>query len=134
MNPRTAPISTDLHALAAELGVTIAEHHGGPKGYYDHDRRLISLRADLRDRARRATLAHELGHAAAGDQRTGVDWLDQRAERRADEYAARLLISPEAYRAAEAERGPHLGAIARELGVTVHLVTVWRDMRARSRI
>lgn len=134
MSPRTAPISTDLHALADALGVRLTDHDGGPKGWYDHATRTVSVRRDLRDRARRATLAHELGHAAAGDQLTGVDWLDQRAERRADEYAARLLITESDYADAEAMHGPHPGAIARELGVTVHLVTVWRGMRARARI
>lgn len=134
MNQRTVPILIDLYALAAAYGVTVAEHDGGPKGFYDHDRRLISLRTGLRDRARRATLAHEIGHAAAGDQLTGLEWIDRRAERRADEYAARLLIDPAAYRAAEAMHGPHPGAIARDLGVTVHLIYVWRDMHTRARI
>lgn len=54
-------------------------------------------------------------------------------ERRADEFAARLLISPIEYRLAESLHDGHIGAIAYELGVTVRLVEVWRDMHDRIR-
>lgn len=124
-----------LTALAAELGVTITEHTGGPKGLYHHESRTISIRDDLGHVRHRCTLAHELGHAIRGDTLTGVEWADARAERAADQIAAQLLISPTEYAAAEAIYGPHPAAIAQELAVTRHLLDVWREYtRRQSRI
>lgn len=130
---RRAPISTDdLYTLAAALGVTITEHTGGPKGRYVHQARRISLRRGLLDRELRCTLAHELAHAVAGDEPTGIAWLDARMERIADERAARWLILPADYAAAEALYGPHPGALARELGVTHHILRVWQTLHERT--
>ncbi|WP_018024129.1 ImmA/IrrE family metallo-endopeptidase [Corynebacterium ulceribovis] len=120
----------DLDHLAVQLGVTVVEHDGGTKGYYDHSARTISLRRDLLDVPRRCTLAHELGHAVHGDTLTGITHLDRAMERRADRFAANLLIDPAAYRAAEAQCS-HPGHIARELGVTLHLLEVWQTMHQR---
>ena len=129
---RRAPISTDdLYQLATALGVTITEHAGGPKGRYVHQARTISLRHGLLDRELRCTLAHELAHAVAGDEPTGIAWLDERMERIADERAARWLITADAYAAAEALYGPHPGALARELGVTIHLLQTWQSLYER---
>ena len=133
MSQRRAPISTDdLYALAAALGVTITEHTGGPKGHYTHQTRTISLRRGLLNREHRCTLAHELAHAMAGDEPTGIAWADARMERAADITAARWLITEDAYAAAEALYGPHPGAIARELGVTLHVLATWRDLYERT--
>lgn len=124
-----------LTALAADLGVTITEHTGGPKGLYVHDARTISIRDDLGHVRYRCTLAHELGHAVRGDTPTGDAWSDTRMERAADQIAAQLLISPAEYAAAEAIYGPHPAAIAQELGVTRHLLDVWCEYtRRQSRI
>nr|WP_232250876.1 ImmA/IrrE family metallo-endopeptidase [Corynebacterium amycolatum] len=82
---------------------------------------------------RRCTLAHELAHAIRGDIPSGSPHFDARAERAADQIAAELLISPTEYAAAEALYGAHDGAIARELGVTTHLLAVWRDTYERTR-
>ena len=115
----------DLEQLAESLGLHLEHHESGPKGYYQHHTRTISLRAGLTERQHRSTLAHELGHAIRGDTFTGTVF-DQRAERAADQFAAELLITSEAYQAAEAIHGPNLDAIGHELGVTVHLLQVWR--------
>ena len=123
----------DLHQLADQLGVTITTHHRGPKGWYHHHTRTISLRSDLRAANYRCTLAHELGHALTGDVPTGIAHFDQRMERAADMTAANMLISHTDYAAAEALYGAHDGAIARELGVTTHLLAVWRDTYERTR-
>ena len=132
-NRRRAPISTDdLYTLAAALGVTITEHPAGPKGHYTHQTRTISLRRGLLDREHRCTLAHELAHAIAGDEPTGIGWADARMERAADITAARWLITPDVYAAAEALYGPHPGALARELGVTLHILTTWRELHERT--
>lgn len=120
-----------LLLMAASIGVSLTEHHYGKKGYYHHPTRTISLRADLSERAYRSTLAHELAHAYYGDEATGVAWVDQRMEARADREAALLLVTPDDYQAAEAHHGPHDDAIAHELGVTTHLIRVWRGIHER---
>ena len=53
---------------------------------------------------------------------------DTRIEKRADQYAARLLISQDEYKAAEMICGSHAGAIAYELGVTPDVVNTWCDV------
>lgn len=78
-------------------------------------------------------MAHELAHAVAGDEPTGIAWLDERMERIADERAARWLITGDAYATAEELVGPHPGALARELGVTIHILEVWQSLHERAR-
>lgn len=123
--------TTSLLDLASSIGVSLTEHKTGKKGYYLHYSRTISLRNNLSERAFRSTLAHELAHAIHGDEPTGLAWMDSRIERRADEFAAQLLIDPAEYAAAEAQHGPHDDAIAYELGVTRHLLAAWRSLHER---
>lgn len=128
----TLAITTrSLLALARSIGVSLTEHHRGKKGYYDHTARTISMRTGLSDRAYRSTLAHELAHALQGDEFTGIKWMDDRIEARADRMAARLLIDPDDYAEAERHHGPHEDAIAHELGVTRKLLADWRDQHER---
>ena len=122
----------ELHDLAATLGLTIATHDSGPKGWYQRHTSTISLRSDLRAANYRCTLAHEIGHAIRGDQPTGNQHFDNRMERAADHIAAQLLISPTEYATAEALYGCHPGAIAKELGVTTHLLNVWQQTYERT--
>ena len=56
---------------------------------------------------------------------------DPRYEVRADRFAAQLLISPIDYALAEKAYGPHPSRLAAELGVTVHMINVWRDFHER---
>lgn len=107
----------DLDRLADALGVTVAETphlDDGLNGQYLHHRRLILLRQGLDPWTRKSTLAHELGHAWHGDDIHG----DPRLERRADQFAAQILITPDMYKNAEKLHEGHTGAIAYELGVT----------------
>lgn len=120
----------DLFDLAQSLGLTVTTHQGRGKGYYLHHSRMISLRDDLTERQLRSTLAHELGHAVRGDVPTGTIF-DQRAERAADHFAANLLITEEAYIESEQRHDGRLDPMAHELGVTVHLIQVWRRMYER---
>lgn len=120
----------DLFDMAHALGLKVTYHQGRGKGYYLHHRRLISLRNDLTDRQLRSTLAHELGHAVRGDVPTGTIF-DARAERAADQFAANLLITEEDYINLEMLHDGALDPIANELGVTVHLIEVWRRMYER---
>lgn len=109
---------TDLHRIADALGVTLQRHTGGPPGWYDHQHRVISTRRGQSCTQYRSVLAHELGHAAHGDLPTGNGYFDQRQERRADEYAAQLLISPVEFEAAAIWHQDRLPAIADDLEVT----------------
>lgn len=120
----------ELEKLAASWGVSIIHHTGGAKGYSWVDKRIISLRHGLGEVQARCTLAHELAHHYYGDM-PGVD--GKRAafqERRADRWAAERLISTADYELAERLHGPHLGAIAAELGVTRALAEVWASQQA----
>lgn len=121
----------DLLDLATTLGIDVQHHHHGPKGWYCHASRTISLHATLRSANLRCTLAHELAHAIHGDELTGIGHLDTAMERRADATAANWLISSQEYKLAESLYNGHRGAIARELGVTIHLLTVWQDIYER---
>lgn len=87
--------------------------------------RDIIVNSRLHSGYQREVLAHELGHVYHGH-----DWRhphdEARDERQADAYAARLLISPLEYAAAERVYGPHLGALAEALHVSVEIVQAWR--------
>lgn len=119
-------MAPNLEMLAAIHGITITTHTGGEKGRWHSDTRTISLRKDLHPTLRYCTLAHELGHALNNHDSRTEAWLRGRQEREADIFAANVLIDPTEYKNAELLYGPHPGAIAQELGVTIHLVTVWR--------
>lgn len=105
-----------LRVKFADLGRRAGEVHSSGVVFINHTRSLLT---------QRVTLAHECGHWVLGH-----DWTSAhdraRDEREADTYAARLLISPQAYAAAEALVGPHDGAIARELVVPAALLPLWR--------
>ncbi|WP_448247905.1 ImmA/IrrE family metallo-endopeptidase [Corynebacterium guaraldiae] len=124
--------AVDLHRLAESMGVTLQRHNGGKKGWYDHATRTISTRRGMSIQQYRSVLAHELGHAHYGDTPTGNGHFDQRQERRADEYAARLLISPVEFEAAATWHHGHLPAIADELEVTKHLLKTWQSLHERT--
>ena len=115
----------DLHHLAEQLGVKLVHHSGGVKGWYHHPTRTISTRRGMSTAQYKSTLAHELGHAFYGDVTTGHGWFDTRTEHRADQYAARLLITPEDFHDAYIWHGGHLPAIADDLEVTHHLLATW---------
>lgn len=90
---------------------------------YAHTARTIWLRRDLTTAETRSLLAHELGHAAYGDHGPQPPHIEARAWR----YAARLLITLDAYAAAEAIC-PDPAAIAAELDVTREVVTAWHSI------
>lgn len=124
--------AVELHLLAESMGVQLRRHTGGPPGWYDHRRRIISTRRGMSIQQYRSVLAHELGHAAHGDTPTGNGHYDQRQERRADEYAAQLLINPTDFESAAIWHHGHLPAIADELEVTKHLLRTWTTLTERT--
>lgn len=124
--------TTDLSEVAENLGVRMDyDTHGllkdGDLGGWFPDQRLILVRPDLGWRNLRHTVAHELGHAAHNHPANH----DPKHERQADEYAARLLIDERDYVQAEIVYDGNQQAIAHELGVTMHLLDVWRGLYVR---
>lgn len=120
----------DLDKIAELFGVQVIETDGlDPRwnGMYRHQKRIIYLSKGLDPWKKRSIFAHELAHAFYRDEAHG----DTRAEKRANQWAARLLISKDEYRAAELLHGPHPGAIAHELGVTPDVVKTWCDIYSR---
>jgi Zn-dependent peptidase ImmA (M78 family) len=112
------------------MGLRVAYRNLGRHSGYLFGGGLVILNHRHHLGAQRVTLAHEMGH-----WHLGHDWTREhskmRDEREADQYAARLLITAEAYACAERECGTHPGAIARELGVTRRLVELRREDFAR---
>ena len=123
--------AVELHLLAESMGVQLRRHTGGHPGWYDHHRRIISTRRGQSISQYKSVLAHELGHAAHRDTPTGNGHYDQRQERRADEYAARILINPTDFESAAIWHHGHLPAIADELEVTKHLLKTWQSLYER---
>lgn len=123
--------AVELHLLAESMGVQLRRHTGGCPGWYDRHRRVISTRRGQSIAQYKSVLAHELGHAAHGDTPTGNGHFDQRQERRADEYAARLLINPTDFESAAIWHHGHLPAIADELEVTQHILKTWQTLHER---
>ena len=117
--------SLDLDQVAHDMGITVVDVWGAAKGRYIHELRVVTLRPDLSPIQRRCTLAHELGHAHAGDVPTGNGHFDQLQELRADRWAANLLIHQNHFFEAAALHHGHLGAMADELEVTRHLLLTW---------
>lgn len=77
---------------------------------------------DSKPRYALSVLAHELGHYSLGHTCA----QSRNGERLADEWAARLLISPSEYRVAESLYGTNTYNLARELGVTDRLVRAYQ--------
>lgn len=120
----------DLLQLAADAGVhVIWRDLGRRRGEYRHGPRLITLNPRMSTVLQRSTLAHELGHHHHADTWTDDPHVVAARERRANLYAARLLIDAAAYARAERLVGPHPGAIARELDVARYVVEAWRTGR-----
>lgn len=94
------------------------------RGYYSHRERLVVVNEGLSYPQRRTTLAHELVHAKRGDD--GHQSLE--VERRVNQRAAKLLISPTEYALAERLHGPNVAAIARELEVTPAVVQAYAEI------
>ncbi len=107
----------------ADLGIEVSYDDLGSKrrGEYRWWTDGVALNPRLDRRQSTSTLAHELGHRRFGDRCS-----NPAAEKRAWEYGAALLITPQDYRKAEQLVGHHVSALAIELGVTPKLIEAWR--------
>lgn len=121
----------DLARLAEDMGVRLVRHDGGDKGYYDDATRTISTRRGLSIAEYRSTLAHELGHAHYRDVRVRDPVRHARQERRADKWAARLLLDEVDITKALACHSGHLAPTAHELEITQHILNVYLTDTAR---
>ncbi len=123
-----------LFRLADDLDLLVVERAGPTYGGFDPETGTIRLNPGMSARTTRSVLAHEIAHARLGHQPTKRPLDRERQEQRANEWAARLLITPQAYAAAEALRGPHLASLAFELGVTIELVSAFQRLLRRGEI
>ncbi|RTE47926.1 hypothetical protein [Actinobaculum sp. 352] len=123
---------TDLCDYAHEIDVTIvwARMAGTYAAAVDAATRTVYLdnRLDQHPAELVSAFAHELGHLALGH----VGPQDAKGEDRADEWAARRLISPVEYAAAERILGPNPFLLGVELGVTMRIVRAWQRVAASS--
>ena len=117
----------DLAIMADMLGVALRKHDGGLPGFYDHEARAISTRRGMSPAMYRSTLAHELAHAVSGDTPTGSGYFGAMQERRANRFAAKLLINPDTFDADFAWCRGCIEELADELEITQHLLRVYLE-------
>jgi hypothetical protein len=122
------PSTNTLIDVAVTHGLYVDWHRGGPKAAW-RPPDTITLQYGMNEADTLCSLAHEFGHFTHGDQ----CGRSPRAEARADRYAADILIDPDAYALAELTYGPEPQRIAAELGVTTHILAVWRELRDKDR-
>lgn len=100
-------------------------------GEYRDDLKRIRLREGMPIRLLRSVLAHELGHAVFGDVPSMFGPSNAKMERRASEWAALRLITPDQYREVEQIRDGHVASMAHDLGVVDWIVTAYQGLLAR---
>ncbi|MFC5676025.1 ImmA/IrrE family metallo-endopeptidase [Aeromicrobium endophyticum] len=118
----TTNLMHELLRHAADLEVDIVHCYlDGKRGCYRKGDGLILLDHGLTTAQVEFTLAHELAHVVYDDTSS-----TPRIERRADIFAAGLVIDTRAYRRAEWSHGCDAGTLAHELGTTKRAVESWR--------
>ena len=116
-----------LFALAESQGIAVQDAELRTfRGFYVPEYRTIVLSSLLNGTQKQCTFAHELGHAHYGDATAPNEYVDESQERRANEWAATLLIDPYEYERAETLYGPHPGGLAQALGVTREIIEAFR--------
>ena len=122
----------DLHRLAESMGVHLTHHDGGPKGLYLDQVRTITTRRGLSIAEYRSSLAHELAHAHYRDVPCRDPVRHARQERRADIWAAHLLLDGTDVEATLRWHHHHRAPAAYELEVTVHLLDTYLNHLERT--
>lgn len=121
-----------LQDLLVERGVSLVETDmldARFNAVYYAESQIIIVRSTLDPVTRVCAIAHELGHAVNNDSCSS-----SRAERLADEWAARNIIDPTIVEDVAQDCGGAPSAIAAELGVTPHLLSVWMQLFEAGRI
>lgn len=118
-----------LERQAADMRVKVLETNipGTTCGLYCDQLRTIWLADWLNDRQRLCTLQHELIHAKYRDLNFGTRY-DGRCERRARRETALALIDPMAYGMAESIWDADAWHMAGDLGVTMQVLTDYRQI------
>lgn len=122
----------DIWNLAADMGLTVRERRGVHRSGYLPDDNHIDLTPGMRGRVLRGVMCHEIAHHVLGHRPTDFGLLRKRQEAAANQWAARTLITPEAYAEAERHRGGHLTSMAIDLNVPDELVIVFRGALLRT--
>lgn len=121
-----------LEALAEDMGVRLVETGRlSPElnACFHAPTMTVFVRHGLDPVTRRCAIAHELGHAQAGDECSSP-----RAEKTADEWAAKNLLDLDEVETVARDVDHAPSAMAAELGVTPHLLAVWMRMYEAGRI
>lgn len=121
----------DMIKLAGELGLTVLERRGNHAGGYHAGSRVIRLDPNLPRRVARSVLAHEIAHHVFGDRPSPYGPVRAKQERRANEWAALRLITPEAFAEVEQQRDGHTASMAHDLDVIPELVDAFRSLLLR---
>lgn len=120
-----------LVSIADQLGLTVIERRGNTPGGYHDGLARIRLDPGQSIRAQRSFLAHEIAHALFRDSPSPYAVVAMKQERRAWNWAARYLITPEGFALTERMREGHSASMAYDLGVTVELVEAYRKQLLR---
>lgn len=114
---------------AGEMGLTVesAELPNDICGLYDDRHGLILLADWLNQRQRRCTLCHELIHAKHHDSGCGTQY-GLKGERRCRRETALTLISPVDYGMVEQVYEGNTWMMAVELGVTIQVLSDYRQL------
>lgn len=128
MSPTEERLAQLLDAAGVEL-VESSRLDARLNACFHASKRVVFVRRGLDPATRACAVAHELGHAAAGDTCSSP-----RAERLADEWAARHLLDVDRVEEAAADCDGEPAAIAAELGVTPHLLQTWMKLYAAGRV
>ena len=125
---QTTDIDT-LYARAEGMGLRVEEDclPRGMNGCYCDALGLIVLHDKLNARQRRCTLCHELIHARHHDLGCGTRY-GAKCERRCRRETALALISPVDYGMAEEVYEGNTWMMAVELGVTVQVLSDYRQL------
>jgi len=121
-------IDDDIDDTIRALGVRVeyAELPPDRDGEYIHARRLIRLQRGMTRRLHRCVKMHEVAHAVFADQKSQFGPVNAKQERRADEWAALMLIGLPEYMRAEILHDGHAAAMAVELDVTLDILEAFR--------
>lgn len=125
-------VEANLDALAQDMGITVIETSklgSSLNACFHPSTRTVFVRLGLDPATRTCAIAHELGHAHYGHSCSM-----QRAEREADEWAARKLLDYDQVEKAGRECDDSIPAIAAELSVTPKLLRLWFEMYRAGKI